>query len=216
MLCIDIERFKLVNELYGTQEGDNLLHYLGGKLSSLLRKKGVCGRITSDVFAVCLPYDGDDLQRIAKELLVCLKAYPINMELTLAMGVYRIMDVQLPISSMCDRAILALNTVKGNYQQHLAFYDDHMREDLLLEQQILNNMEIALQKGEFVVYYQPKCEMETGRIIGAEALVLWNSPERGLVNPKEFVELFELQWFYFGNGYVCLGAGLSGHKQVAP
>lgn len=195
MLCIDIERFKLVNELYGTQEGDNLLHYLGGKLSSLLRKKGVCGRITSDVFAVCLPYDGDDLQRIAKELLVCLKAYPINMELTLAMGVYRIMDVQLPISSMCDRAILALNTVKGNYQQHLAFYDDHMREDLLLEQQILNNMEIALQKGEFVVYYQPKCEMETGRIIGAEALVRWNSPERGLVNPKEFVELFERNGF---------------------
>ena len=195
MLGIDIERFKLVNELYGTQEGDNLLHYLGGKLRSFFGEEAVCGRITSDVFAVCVPYDDERLHDIARELLVCLKAYPINMELTLAMGVYRIVDIQMPISSMCDRAILALNTVKGNYQQHLAFYDDHMRENLLLEQQILNNMEIALQKGEFVVYYQPKCEMETGRIIGAEALVRWDSPERGLINPKEFVELFERNGF---------------------
>ena len=195
MLCIDIERFKLVNELYGTQEGDNLLQYLGGRLLSFFGEEAVCGRITSDVFAVCVPYDDEDLQRIARELLVSLKAYPINMELTLAMGVYQIADRSMPISSMCDRAILALNTVKGNYQQHLAFYDDHMRENLLLEQQILNNMEIALQKGEFVVYYQPKCEMETGRIIGAEALVRWKSPERGLINPKEFVELFERNGF---------------------
>ena len=195
MLCIDIERFKLVNELYGTQEGDNLLLYLGGKLTSMLGAKELCGHITSDVFAVCMLHDFARLKAMAKELQNDLKAYPINMELTLAMGVYLIDDCELAISSMCDRAIMALNTVKGNYQQHLAFYDDRMRENLLLEQQILNNMEAALEKEEFVVYYQPKCEMETGRIFGAEALVRWNSPQRGLINPKEFVELFERNGF---------------------
>ena len=64
MLGIDIERFKLVNELYGTQEGDNLLHYLGGKLRSFFGEEAVCGRITSDVFAVCVPYDDERLSLI--------------------------------------------------------------------------------------------------------------------------------------------------------
>ncbi len=195
LLCLDIERFKLVNDLYGTEEGDNLLHYLGERLARMMRAEEVCGHIVSDVFAICLPYDRLRLEKITTELQNYLKAYPINMELTLAMGVYRIEDAQLSISSMCDRAIMALNTVKGNYQQHLAFYVEQMREDLLLEQQILNNMEMALRKGEFVVYYQPKCEMESGRIVGAEALVRWNSPSRGLINPKEFVELFERNGF---------------------
>lgn len=96
---------------------------------------------------------------------------------------------------LCDYAGLAMKTVKGNIVRTFAFYDEGMRAAQIEEKTIENEMEAALLHGEFIPYLQPKYEIRTGKIIGAEALVRWQHPVRGLLSPSKFVPMFERDGF---------------------
>lgn len=196
IMCIDIERFKVVNDLYGTQEGDKLLQYLGGYLLELAKQfNGTAGHIVSDVFAICIPYSENQMDYMTGLILKQLKKYPLNMEIVPAIGFYNIDEPTIPISRMCDRAVLALNTVKNNYLAYSAQYDQTLRNTLIAEQGILNDMEYALETKEFKVYLQPKCDMHNGKIVGAEALVRWDHKKKGMIGPNHFIPIFEQNGF---------------------
>lgn len=96
---------------------------------------------------------------------------------------------------MCDRALTACNSIKGKYGISFAYYDDTFRQKTLSEQFILDGMRVALKEKQFVVYYQPKYALSTEEIIGAEALVRWQHPQKGLMSPAEFIPLFERNGF---------------------
>jgi EAL domain-containing protein (putative c-di-GMP-specific phosphodiesterase class I) len=96
---------------------------------------------------------------------------------------------------MLDRASMAERSVKGSYVRNVAYYDDSMSLRLQEEQRLLSDMEQGIQNGEFQVYYQPKCRLDTGKVVGAEALVRWNHPQRGLLMPGTFVPIFEKNGF---------------------
>ena len=96
---------------------------------------------------------------------------------------------------MCDRAGLALNQIKNHYGKNVAFYTDSLRTDLIREQQILDSMETALKEHQFQVYYQPKYDIHSDSIAGAEALVRWIHPEYGFMSPADFIPLFERKGF---------------------
>ncbi len=119
---------------------------------------------------------------------------PLNSQAVPAVGVYRIDAEEPEAGSMCDRALMALNSIKGN-DHHVAVYREGMRENLLREQEITNSMAAGIQNKEFKIYMQPKCNMETGKVVGAEVLVRWQHPEKGLLLPGEFVPLFEKNHF---------------------
>lgn len=110
-------------------------------------------------------------------------------------GVYPIIDSSVSVEQMCDRALLAIRSIKGRYGTHFAVYDDKLRSILLREQEITDNMEKALAEKQFVVYLQPKFRVEDNGLAGAEALVRWNHPNRGFMPPSEFIPLFEKNGF---------------------
>ena len=105
-------------------------------------------------------------------------------------GIYERVDHNLPVSVMCDRAVMALDKIKTVYKQRVKVYDESLRSRALKSQQILENMEEAITKHQFQVWYQPKHNIQTGKLVGAEALVRWIHPKYGFMSPADFVPLF--------------------------
>ncbi len=195
MIAFDIEKFRLINDIFGHTEGDRLLRYVAQRMQTAFGTHSTYGRIVADNFALCIPYRREDLEDLRISTDLDLKEYDLSFEITLVFGLYIIDDRTLPVSIMHDRAEMAKRTVKGNYVKRYAYYNDTLRKALLDEQQIINDMNEALQSKQFEVYLQPKCVLSTGEIIGAEALVRWNHPTRGLLMPGAFVPLFEKNGF---------------------
>lgn len=194
IICVDIERFKLVNDLYGMERGDDLLRYVALELSrAYAGPDAVLARISNDVFALCIPRV--DSEELKKTVLEIFQNCPVEMTVTPAIGICHVLDHTLPVTQMCDWAIMALDSIKHNYLDHMSVYESSLRSNLLEEQEILNSMEAALKNREFILYFQPKCNMNTGKIIGAEALVRWRHPEKGIVSPVRFVPIFERNGF---------------------
>ncbi|MEG2144092.1 MAG: EAL domain-containing protein, partial [Oscillospiraceae bacterium] len=115
--------------------------------------------------------------------------------ITVKYGVFSIDNEKLSVGVMCDRALLAADGIKGHYGEFFAYYDDSIRQRLLKEQFINDNMEAALEAKQFEVYVQPKYSLRSDKIAGAEALVRWLHPQRGLMSPVEFIPLFEKNGF---------------------
>ena len=197
LLRIDINRFGLINSLYGPSEGDALLCHIGKAIACAAADftHAPCGRIYADVFCLLVPCEDAALQALLKNLQKSVAAYPAHYYLEMTIGVYPISDPTLDPRVIYRRAALAAATCKNNYQNHIAFYDEKLSRIQHEEQEIANEMEAALANGQFVVYLQPKFDMETERPCGAEALVRWNHPTRGQIPPDAFVPVFERNGF---------------------
>lgn len=195
MVCVDIEHFKLVNDLFGTEEGDNLLKYLANDLKERASNIGISGRIGPDTFVTLLPHRTDYCKEMFAEVTSSLNEYPMNINIVLRFGIYEIDDTTIPVNVMCDRAKLAIESIKGKYEVYFSYYDQSIRNKMLLERTIVDNMKEALTKNQFQIYYQPKYDLSTEKIIGAEALVRWQHPENGFMTPDEFIPLFEKNGF---------------------
>lgn len=110
-------------------------------------------------------------------------------------GVYRILDNHIPITNACEMAGYAHKKVKKQSINNYIFYDDTIRNDALEEKQMEREMEYALENGQFHVYLQPKYNLNANKIVGAEALVRWVHPEKGIIPPIKFISLFEKNGF---------------------
>lgn len=198
LVATDIERFKLINDSFGTAEGDKLLHYVGQRLQAEMQKVGgICARHSADHFVALVPTSADDggLHSVIKRAEEDINGYPLKMHITLKFGIYPVNDLRIPVSLMCDRALLASDSAKNRYDHPCAYYDDTIRQKLLLEQQITDEMKRALKRGQFQVYLQPKYDLLSERIAGAEALVRWMHPKLGFLAPDAFIPLFEKNGF---------------------
>lgn len=191
IICCDIERFKLVNELFGFSEGDALLKYVALMIRDKFQKGGICGRIGGDIFAVLVEHREEYNENDFFDCVEYINRFNENLHSVIKFGIYTIDDATLPVSIMCARACLALESIKGKYASYLAFYKDDIRQKLLDEQFILSNMKTALNNREFVVYFQPKYDLMNEKICSAEALVRWMHPEKGMIPPNRFIKIFE-------------------------
>ncbi len=197
LLRINVERFKVLNDLFGEATGDKLLMYIGKFLKELNLPLCVSGRLYADNFAVCYEAGKGDSRRMIHTLQMVADSFAINNRTILSFGLYRIDDKEIPVSVMCDRANMALWKAKGNFKNPYCEYDENMRQQVLKEQKIINAMEKAIEKKEFVLYLQPKYEIENGTIVGAEALVRWISQENGFISPGDFIPVFENNGFVY-------------------
>lgn len=197
LIALDIDHFKLINESYGRQTGDELLAYLAKKLLYFMKTQNcVCARSYADHFFLLVErQDYCCIKNRHTELVEFLQKFPSDMKIALKFGVYQIHDRQMEIDSMCDRAQLAVNQIKGQYVTEIYFYDDSLRKQLLLEQRITDEMEQALEEKQFQVYFQPKYDIFSETLSGAEALVRWIHPKNGFMSPGEFIPVFERNGF---------------------
>ncbi|MBR2275614.1 MAG: EAL domain-containing protein [Lachnospiraceae bacterium] len=111
--------------------------------------------------------------------------------LSLIYGIYKISDKSLPVRLMCDRARAVKKQIKGSMVSNFAVYDDELRLKLREKQEIENEMQLALTNHEFVMYLQPQINITDGSLYGAEALVRWEHPTKGVMVPGRFIPLFE-------------------------
>lgn len=190
---IDIDRFKMINNFYGIQEGDKVLMSIAKELIkiSAVFDYFVYARLENDVFACCLPYKEENIEILANDLQLNLKKVNKDYNIKVSCGVYVINDYNMDVSEMYDRAYLAAKSCKGKFVQNIAYYDESMIEDMRQEQFVINAVNKAIEEEQFVVYLQPKINLITGKPYGAEALVRWMHPTRGMIAPAEFIPVYE-------------------------
>lgn len=193
----NIDRFKVVNELYTSSLGDMVLRSLATVLMELVNENGVCARMSGDQFLFCTTerFVNEHLEEIEVVLNGQEIWAPVDYIVQLHMGVYVIEDEKMPLPLMCDRADLAMRRIKESYIQRINYYSDELKDAILDEQELINEMEFALRNNQFVIMLQPIVDTETKRTISAEALIRWNHPVKGMINPGVFIPLFERNGF---------------------
>lgn len=198
MVRMDIHKFQVYNSFFGMLEGDHLLKYVASLLQNFTKHvvwTTYC-RKEADVFYLCLPYtEKEALQEMLEQIREQLRNFQKNYELVPVFGIYVIKDRSLSIREMMDYAKLAADTCKENYIQNYAYYDQTIQDDILQSQMIVNKMKRALKEEQFVLYLQPKYSLADNQIRGAEVLVRWDDPERGLLPPGIFIPIFEHNGF---------------------
>ncbi|MCI2106042.1 MAG: EAL domain-containing protein [Intestinimonas sp.] len=189
----DINHFRLLRSFGGETESNQMLQYLAGVLREVLDHKRHCtyGRVEADIFCFCEPYDEAGLQEQIGAFHQKLQQYDANLFLEPSFGFFVVDDPKLPVEAMLGRATMAAGECKRRYLDCVARYDRNMDERMCWEQFILEEMQPALDAGQFVVYFQPKFDLKSNLPCGAEALVRWEHPQRGLITPGRFIPIFE-------------------------
>lgn len=195
LLCIGVERFKLINDTYGIRHGDRVLQHIANLLGEVCREVPICGRFGADSFYAVLPHKDTYSNEMFLPWFQKVNEYPVGMDIKLHCGIYMIHDSSVPVAAMCDRAQLAADKNRGKYDACFDIYDESLREKLIEEQYIVSSMQTALKENQFHVFYQPKYSLHTEEIVGAEALVRWIHPEKGCLSPGIFIPLFEKNGF---------------------
>ena len=197
MVCADIKDFKLVNDIFGINKGDEILISIANTIKRLASDNTFYGRLSGDRFALfmtCKHFNKEVFSAEVRNLsqLLGSSTYKLHVHI----GVYDIVDNDIEPSVMCDRAFMAINTIKSSFTDMIAYYNDDIREATIEEQKVTGEFVSALNDGQFCFYLQPQVSV-TGKVLGGEALVRWIHPERGLVPPGEFIPVFEK------TGYIC-------------
>jgi len=192
IVASDIKEFKLVNDRYGREYGDRILI----RIAELLKSKAVSdttryGRIGIDKFGILI-----EKQNFEEEtFLTSVNEVPnvgrnLVIPVIIHIGVYEPEDRSMPVSAMFDRAFIAIEGIKNDAEQRLAYYEDSARNELLWSQRITEQLDTALQTGQIVPYLQAQVSND-GKMIGAEALVRWIHPDEGFLPPGRFIGILE-------------------------
>lgn len=202
VVILDINNFKYVNELFGFEEGNLLLKHIVKILNENIKPDEIFSRSVADKFLLMLKFsDEKELLVRLENIMDLISQYSIRNNRSYSVissagvNVININDKIKDIELIIDHANVVLNKIKGRHVNSCSFYDDVLHKKEVSKKELENNMESALKNEEFVVFLQPKFLLETECIMGAEALVRWNSPTRGLVPPDSFIPLFEQNGF---------------------
>lgn len=189
----DIDRFKMINNFYGVKEGDRVLRGVADELRkvSTAFDQFIYGRLENDIFAICMPYKEQNIELLINALQIKMKKINKDYNIKVSCGVYVVNDADMDVSEMYDKASLAARSCKGKFDRSISYYNEDMINDMRQEQFIINEVNRAIEEEQFEVYLQPKINLVTDRSYGAEALVRWNHPERGMISPGEFVPVYE-------------------------
>jgi diguanylate cyclase (GGDEF)-like protein len=197
VLLIDIDHFKLINDSYGHGAGDDLLVRTAERLGQSVRPGDTVARLGGDEFAVLLdPVTADaEAVALAKKLLqnLCKPVVWNNHALHLgaSIGITVCDAPQVTAEQLFRDADTAMYVAKRNGRNGLALFDHSMRERMVTDLTLQNELREAAGRGELCLYYQPIMALESGEVAGFEALIRWNHPRRGLLTPDRFMPLAE-------------------------
>ncbi len=195
MMHLNVIRFKAINDIFGSTVGDRVLTYIADRTKEVLKEGDVACRTDADRFILFTHTSGKELETMLESFLDELSHYQLPFEIACNIGIYVTGPEELHVDAMLDRAILAQSMIKGSYTKKFNYYTEDLRNKMLGELEIVGMMGPALEERHFVVYYQPQYSHSTGQLVGAEALVRWKHPERGLISPGIFIPIFEKNGF---------------------
>ena len=192
-VAINIDRFHLVNELYGREFGDRALMLLGRAIKEFLSTTdGIGCRQDADAFFVyCLHRDSYD--EVLTQLEQGLESLLRTVRLRLRIGVYANLDRSLDVARQFDRAKTACAMLRDDYTRSVLVYDNVLYQNEVFTATLLGGVHRAIQEGQLKIYYQPQYDIRDGAPVlsSAEALVRWEHPELGMISPGSFLPLFE-------------------------
>ena len=190
LASIDIDHFKIFNEWYGLTAGDVFLHDLGSEFKEFDKiYHTYSGYLGNDNFAVLLPNDMDIINELKNRLITISKTHGDGTGFLPSIGVYVIENRDTSISQMLDRATIAASNLDG-ISSRINFYSSSMMSAMENEYKLLHDAINSIKNDEFVIYFQPKVNMESGRIFAAEALVRWSKNGK-IIPPGEFIPVLE-------------------------
>ncbi len=200
IIAADIDKFKVVNTLYGYSCGDKMLAFIARMMKVGLQQGDYITRNSADNFVVLKQAQKDeDVTRYLEEVYECIDKnvahHETNYRILLKAGIYRITEEDNNISSIIDKAIMAKKTIGQIHTSTHEFYSENMRQRAIEAKNLENEMEGALADRQFCVYLQPQIDLKTKEIVSAEALVRWKHPEKGMISPAKFVPVFENNGF---------------------
>ena len=202
VLYLDINDFKIINELYGYKYGDKILTQLANILKKLVIAPGLTCRVNADNFLIMQSYhDRTELENLCQEInqKFCnlLESLDNKNNTIVKIGICCYEDDQTisGIDGLIDCSHLALNAYIPGQTNNYYFYNSKMHDQMIRKVEIENNMESALLNNEFTFYLQPKYAPNGQVMLGAEALVRWLEPSGNLIMPGEFIPIFEQNGF---------------------
>ena len=195
-ISVDIDNFKAINDSLGYDGGNEILKQLADILKRNIKDTDIFARTSGDLFYILAEYqNANELIDIANNIITDVDYQVTSFKMYVSIGIYLIIDHRLKVRAAADRSDLARSTVKNLRESKFAFFDNSMIQKIRLEKSIENIMEEALEKREFIVYLQPKVDLnDPDAVAGAEALVRWNH-DGSIVPPGDFIPIFEKNGF---------------------
>ena len=197
VMLLDLDGFKDVNDALGHAAGDRLLRQVGDRLTAMLRAADTLARLGGDEFALLQPSvrRAADAEALAAKLLAALGA-PFDLDgqevhVGASIGIALFPGDGENAETLLRHADLALYRAKAEGRAGFRFFAPAMDAAVRARLELSRELRQALERGEFVLHYQPQLDIASGRFVGAEALVRWQHPDRGLVPPGEFIPLAE-------------------------
>ncbi|WP_339721583.1 EAL domain-containing protein [uncultured Paraglaciecola sp.] len=197
LLFIDLDNFKTINDSLGHSVGDQVLKTVAGNLAQCLRKVDTAGRFGGDEFIVLLTEVNHirDVQKTCNKILnavnqnIVLDSYSI--QTSASIGIAMAPKDGADFDSYCKKADIAMYQAKADGKNLFRFFDASMNTVSQERFVLIKDLRDALKQNQLTLFYQPKVDLRTARLVGAEALIRWQHPERGLIAPRQFIELAE-------------------------
>lgn len=211
MICVEIKKIRALNELYGIENTNKILMDFYNLIENNLKEGSICARDHASTYVILYQYDREDFiakyfvdkildeveiyNRDSMRLTSRTSGAQLSSKLSLVFGIYLIEDKTDSVDQMYERANTAKRTIGENVYNVCKFYDEALRDKILHEKTIEDEMVYALADRQFAMYLQPKFNLQTGELAGAEALIRWIHPVKGLIPPMHFIPLFERNGF---------------------
>ena len=197
VMFLDLDRFKLVNDTLGHTMGDRLLKAVANRLQGCLRSGDTLSRFGGDEFTLLLPEvrTRDDVVVIASKILdrlaspFVIDAHELFVGASIGVAMYP--EAGDSVESLIQNADIAMYHIKGRGKNGYQFFSDEMNQRFSTRLSLERELRNALSQGELQVHYQPQVDLQSGEVSGLEALVRWRHPERGLIQPDEFMSVAE-------------------------
>ncbi|MGV8934251.1 MAG: EAL domain-containing protein [Gallionellaceae bacterium] len=196
LLYLDLDKFKDINDKLGHTSGDQLLEQVALRIRTILRDEDVLARIGGDEFLVILPNSNAEKSSYAAQRIVEIFVAPLHVldqeiVVSISIGICIFPDNGNEKNALLQNADAAMYEAKKQGGNRYAFYQKEIGERIRQRLQLHHDLLRALERQEFIIYYQPLVDLKNGQIIGAEALVRWMDPHKGLRNPAEFIPYAE-------------------------
>ncbi len=197
VLFIDLDGFKKINDGFGHATGDQVLKLVGNRLAASVREGDTVGRLGGDEFVIVLNDQeriedvSDAVTRIMESVLRPIPIQSREIALTCSIGISVCPDDGEEAGALLKYADIAMYKAKSEGKNASRFYTRGMNDTIVQRVTLTNNLRQALERREFLLHYQPQVDLQTGAVLGAEALIRWQHPEFGLISPSQFIPLAE-------------------------
>ncbi|MGL5346355.1 MAG: bifunctional diguanylate cyclase/phosphodiesterase, partial [Peptostreptococcaceae bacterium] len=199
LICFDIEKFKIINDIYGVKAGDEVLKIVSRNLKKYFKGIGIYGRLEQDVFGLVIECNNEkqELQKvinIIKNEIANIKECKLLDEhfyIDICVGMYIVENRNTDIYRIIDNANMARYKCKESILKDAVLFDENMRKENKKKKKLEKDLYHSIDNNELSIYYQPKYNINSGEIVGAEALIRWNHPTLGMISPLEFIPIAE-------------------------